>query len=986
MKNRIHFVLLIFFSLQLYGEEENITLTQNSNYYIKQIKNGLVFIGSKDGLNVYDGNAVKSYKPRTHKIIGTVSQSDFFEDASGNVWFANHGAVNVYSEANDDFQAFQYSDSLTGKLIVSDYRVVYLQGDTLWTLAEDYTILFDIQRKKEIARFRSEVSKLHQFEVVKKKSSYFFISGGTKGLKIIELDLNFKIINSYTHLTNIHSLTFKNDCNIYYATSNGDIIEFDFCLKKEICKRKVSKNSIAKIELYKNNLLVMDSRKGIFLYDFDNNIKLNYLLSSDEAPVRNPVFCTFDFSIDNTLWYCIDGYGCNYKQIESYIFDNNIKNKFHDNAISLIVGLGKNKQCVFLRNNGFIVQDSTQSTILEFVPPEKSNISKNVDAALKLNNGNVLFSIDKLFFELSDQTLETKQIYQSTYPTFSDIKSMVQVGDHILLLGSDRKLYEFEFANNNVSITELHFKNLDNELTTGIQPVNDFEFLVSYDDVQLKLGHIKGSNEIEITGEYDISGELKCVQCTTNDLCLVSTSSGLYQIDRIKQSFKPIIDEDLILEQTIYSIIPYSEDCFWLSSNTGLIHFNRSTDQAILFNKDRGLEGNEFNTNSYSIDPVGRLFFGSQNGLVYFHPDSIRMSSREAKVYISNFSVNGERLPEQSPNKIKNLKLNCNQNQLAFDFHAIDYAYGNAKIKYRLEGVNSKWIISRNNSASIVYPDLPPGSYTFSILGANADGVWNPKPRNINITILPPWYATWWARILGLLLMAGITYLTFRTYYKRQLREKDLQLREKNLIISKQQALAEERTRIAAEMHDDLGGGLTTIRFLSQKVLVNSKDQTIKTHVAKIVQQSETLVNNMSEIIWAMNAGFDTLQSLISYSRRYANRYFEHYEMDLKFEVIGSTKNIKINGAKRRNIFLTIKEAFHNAVKHSKAKNVSVLFVVDGTLSIKIKDDGVGIQKMNELGNGFRNMKTRMNNINGSLSFENNDGLEIVLNVPLQID
>ena len=400
--------------------------------------------------------------------------------------------------------------------------------------------------------------------------------------------------------------------------------------------------------------------------------------------------------------------------------------------------------------------------------------------------------------------------------------------------------------------------------------------------------------------------------------------------------------------------------------------------------KKMELQGLEFNTNAFHQYKDGSILMGGINGLNYFHPDSITLSKYISPIHISSLLVNGETYLGDHPNVKSSYEFPYTQSTLSFSFHAIDHTGPEeTQTKFKLIGKDDNWSPGTTADGFAKYSNLAPGSYTFSILGANADGVWNPKPRNIQITIHPPWYATWWARTLGIFLIAGIIYLTFRTYYKRQLREKDLQLREKNLIISKQQALADERTRIASEMHDDLGGGLTTIRFLSQKILQKSSDITIKSQITKIVHQSETLVNNMGEIIWAMNAGFDTLQSLISYTRRYANTYLEDYNISLDFEVEGSTKNIKLTGAERRNIFLIIKESLHNTVKHAEASQVSIIYEIGKELMIRFKDNGKGLEDSNILGNGLSNMKNRIQKISGSIVFANSDGLEIILHVPL---
>ncbi|MEM9549381.1 MAG: triple tyrosine motif-containing protein, partial [Bacteroidota bacterium] len=720
-----------------------------------------------------------------------------------------------------------------------------------------------------------------------------------------------------------------------------------------------------------------------FLYDFNNSKKLEFLLSPNELNISNPIFTTFHITKDSTLWYCINGFGCDFKSLEVSSFKKNVTINFSESRISRILALGEKLICVFFRSNGYVILNHKFKVIDSFLPATINSAKSNIDAAITLTNGNILYTINNNLYELSAKTFKSNLINKSKPIPFNEVKEIVQIYNKMILLSSNGDLYFLNVHSDDFSLEPLDNKSIGNQKISGIKVLNENEIFISYNDIIIKRFVLKKSLELVQMNEYLINGDITSVHMLENNkTILVSTRTGIFECQNFSNNFIQIMDDDFILDQTIYAIVKDKNGTFWLSSNSGLIHYDIKSNKAILFDEKNGLKSKEFNKSSW-FKKGNIIHFGSQGGLITISPNEIKASKKQCYVFLSAFRVNGSPYNNLNPNSIKSIVLEHFQNQISFQFHTMDYSPGTTKVKYKLEGLNTSWILGNKGEGQVSFPKLNPGHYTFSILGANADGVWNPEPRNIDITILPPWYATWWARSLGVLLISGIVYLTFRTYYKRQLREKDLELREKNLIISKQQALAEERTRIAAEMHDDLGGGLTTIRFLSQKVLDKSKDQSIKANISKIVNQSEILVNNMSEIIWAMNAGFDTVQSLISYTRRYANRYLENYGVELKFEVEGSTRNVKLTGVKRRNIFLTIKEALHNTVKHANANVVTIHFDVREALGIKFKDDGIGLQRENELGNGLRNMKNRIQSIEGSIEFENNQGFEIILVIPL---
>lgn len=238
----------------------------------------------------------------------------------------------------------------------------------------------------------------------------------------------------------------------------------------------------------------------------------------------------------------------------------------------------------------------------------------------------------------------------------------------------------------------------------------------------------------------------------------------------------------------------------------------------------------------------------------------------------------------------------------------------------------------------------------------------------------------------GILIWFVITYQKKKNEY--EISKRDQKLREQELIIQRQQALTAERTRIASEMHDDLGGGLTTIKFLSQKALRKIEDPNQKTQIQKIVNNAQTLVGNMSEIIWAMNAGFDTVDNLVAYCRRYAREYLDDHEIKLNFTVDGNMDHHTISGEERRNIFLVVKEALHNTVKHAEATTVNISFdIKDDVLHLIIADNGKGLHdKHAQFGNGLDNMKNRIEDIKGELKYITNEGLTIDIQVPIARD
>ena len=212
--------------------------------------------------------------------------------------------------------------------------------------------------------------------------------------------------------------------------------------------------------------------------------------------------------------------------------------------------------------------------------------------------------------------------------------------------------------------------------------------------------------------------------------------------------------------------------------------------------------------------------------------------------------------------------------------------------------------------------------------------------------------------------------------------EQEKQELEKEIAVLRAQQ--DERSRISADMHDELGSGVTAIRLLSEIAIKKTKEQPVD-EIAKISDNANDLMAKMNGIIWSMNPGNDTLDSMISYIRSYASEYLDTFDMDYSIQIPNDIPPIEISGTKRRNLFLVIKEALNNTIKHAKASKVTLNVYFNHTLHIEISDNGKGIDesKLNQFGNGLHNMQKRMKNIGGSFSVQSMNGTTIVLTMPL---
>jgi signal transduction histidine kinase len=198
-------------------------------------------------------------------------------------------------------------------------------------------------------------------------------------------------------------------------------------------------------------------------------------------------------------------------------------------------------------------------------------------------------------------------------------------------------------------------------------------------------------------------------------------------------------------------------------------------------------------------------------------------------------------------------------------------------------------------------------------------------------------------------------------------------------------AKQDERNRISVDMHDELGSGVTAIRLMSEIVKSKMKAETLP-EIEKISHSANELLNKMNTIIWTMTSSNDTVENMIAYMRSYAVEFFENTTIDCIFHMPAIIPSHELSGEKRRNIFLSVKEALNNVLKHSQSSVVRINVTIQETLIIEIRDDGVGInlEKLRKFGNGLNNMKKRMHSINGEFNIENHQGTITTFYLPLQ--
>lgn len=447
---------------------------------------------------------------------------------------------------------------------------------------------------------------------------------------------------------------------------------------------------------------------------------------------------------------------------------------------------------------------------------------------------------------------------------------------------------------------------------------------------------------------------------------LIATKNGLVHFDPVTEKYTYIRSPLLQKEDNIKSVCTDENDNAWFLTDAHLVQYDFVTGNFTLYGKEDGLDITD-ELMSIRFIEKNKYLIGQQFSFTIFTPNASKNNSIAPKILITQVSVNDSAI--MITNEPLELKLLYYQNRVSFNFSAINYIRPEQNnFSYRLKGADTGWTYTYTGFVS--YANLAPGTYLFEVKVQNYAGVWS-NTRSVSIIIAPPFWKTWWFISLLILALAILFFSVVKYIAQRNLKEKILRL-------EKEQAIEKERNRIARDMHDDLGSGLTKIAILSEvaKTQLQQPDKA-KAQLENISVSSRELVDSMQDIIWVLNPRNDTLDSLASYVREYALKFFEPFESAIQFNYPENIPVVKLTEEQRRNIFLVIKESFNNIVKHAwcdtvklqlQKKNNSIIFIIE--------DDGKGFDMTNTrtFGNGLQNMRTRMLQVNGTYDITSEPG------------
>ncbi len=460
---------------------------------------------------------------------------------------------------------------------------------------------------------------------------------------------------------------------------------------------------------------------------------------------------------------------------------------------------------------------------------------------------------------------------------------------------------------------------------------------------------------------------------------LVSTVNGLNILEK-DATFRLINMLDGLTNNIIYGALEDDNGYLWVSTNEGISRLDISGDEVktINYTKENGLGSKEFNQHSFLEHSSGLFFFGGVEGVTFFDPIKIESEKIKASIVFTDFQLFNNSVPvdgtsaneftlQKSINETSEIKLDYNENSIAFEFAAL--AYGNAgtlTYLHKMEGLEEEWIASGNRNY-VSYPKVPPGNYQFKVRLMDQNEQILDVEKSINIYISRPPWKTWWAYLfyLGVLVATvyGIIYVqTERTKAIAEAREN-----ERSIF----------RKKMSRDFHDEAGNKITMISLLTDHATRNTSDSKVISTMEQLQDNIQELRSGMQDFIWVLDPAKDNLFDVLVRFRDFAHDSFEYTDIEFQFDSIDpSLEKVEMQGNVRRHFLLIFKEAITNILKYAKASKVKFKFSKnEDEWKFHLKDDGVGfdIDELKRI-NGLNNMIARGEKINAEVEIVSKSG------------
>lgn len=386
-----------------------------------------------------------------------------------------------------------------------------------------------------------------------------------------------------------------------------------------------------------------------------------------------------------------------------------------------------------------------------------------------------------------------------------------------------------------------------------------------------------------------------------------------------------------------------------------------------------GLAGGAQNTACRA--PDGTLWFATEKGLAHLDPRAARPVHLPPPVAIEAYRIDGAETLIAGPAAPVMMTVPPGSRRLEIDYTGLSLsAPHRIRFRYRLDGVDADWTEAETRRTAY-FSYLRPGHYTFRVQAVPDNDTHTAPDATLRLHVVPFFWETTWfavlASLLALFVVVVAVYTVLRIRHRRRLEE-----------LARAQAIERDRTRIAHDLHDKIGSGLTELSFLSHSALAATREpERVASHIREIQGATTEMTEAIDEIVWAVNPSHDSLESLLSYLGRSVQEFAQHTGLQCHIDVPIDREHVGVTAEVRHELYLALREALHNVVKHAGATAVWFALRRTGTeLCFILEDNGRGLpdrpadDAASRSGVGLESMQQRMARLGGNVTWSSRTG------------
>ncbi|WP_316831463.1 two-component regulator propeller domain-containing protein [Pedobacter aquatilis] len=987
MKFRLLFFLLFCFLIS--RAQTNISfkhlnvengLSQSAVLAIAQDAKGFIWFGTRFGLNKYDSQNFKIYK-REKDNDKSLSQSEYISSIlaakDGSLWIGTPIGLNKYNEAKDNFDRILHQENDPASLSASKINCIFQdKKNRLWVGTTNGLNLLVREGSYRFKRFFYNKNQAQQVYALAEDHNGTIWLSTTKGL------FNMKLENGHTKIryfkafseeinkvidNHITSFAEDRDGNLWIGTKQSGLNRLDLGTEKittytynSLNANGISSNNIRKIIIDLTGRLWIGTLHGINIYD---PISKTFTTVQNEpgnasSLSQNSVYDIFQ-DRQGIIWVGTYYGGINmvYPDYTPFRIYSSAKTSsgLSSNVVSAITEDVNHNLWIGTEGEGLNYFDRQSNTYTHYKnnPDNARSLSSNlVKSIIKDKQNRIWIGTHLGGLNLFDPKTKTFTRYTSKKNDLSSISN-----DEITAIFEDSKGRFWVGTNNGLNSFDKETGKFTRDRIGGTGYAVQFIF----EDAKQNLWVAANSGVYQLKNGADkfvarVSDDparlpYNAVSCISEDsdgnILLGTFRNGLFRLNTEQHSYRCISKSNGLPSNNIVGILEDDQHNLWISTDNGLCKYNQQEKSFNIYNVKDGLPGNEFNYKSLLKDSKGEFFFGSLSGMISFYPKSIKRNESIPKAFFTGLKLfnkavdlnNGELL-DSNISVTKTITFKASQNVFSIDFTVLNFIKPDKnRYAYQLAGFEKNWNYVTIPSAS--YTNLSPGNYTLLIRGSNNDGLWTEKPTQLKIKVLPPFYQTWWAYLIYLLLFAAILSVVIRYLLVRAM-------------LKHEQESNEHKLQFFTNISHEIRTPLTLIIGPLEKIIDKTQNEPeLNRDLLPIKNNADRLMNLVTELLDFRKAESGKLHLQVNKGDivKFCKEIFLSFEntalsnqINYTFESENTAIELYFDKMQMEKVLFNL---LSNAFKFCSPKGKVELRITDGKnqVYISVTDNGKGIAK-----------------------------------------